>query len=131
MTGAARVDVDDRAVRELFADWSGPVGEAIDAVAGEIEVIAEFLAPVSVKGSKFSPPGHLKEFTRKSVGHHYGDDGFVLGLVGAPVYPFAFVANFKSRKGFTRNRGGRTVRRGDNDYLRTAEESIPFEKFTY
>jgi hypothetical protein len=124
-----RVEVDDKAVRALFADWDGPVGEAIATVTDEIEVIAEFLAPVSVKGSVFSPPGHLKEFTRKSLERHTGDDGFVLGLVGAPRFPYDFVATPKSHLG-TLNRGRKSRRRPDN-YLRTAEESIPFERFEY
>ena len=131
MAREIRVDVDPAAVRELMSDWNGPVGQAVEQVTAEIEDIARFLAPVGRKGSKFSPPGHLKTWTRQSVEHHYAPDGTVQGLVGAPVYPFAFISNFRSHKGYTvnprsaRHPGRVTTRRADNDYLSRAIEAAP------
>lgn len=126
-----KVDISDQAVRELFSDWSGPVGAAIDDAAHEVADIARQLAPVGSKvvrskaGTVYSYPGRLKELTRVSAEHHYDNDGFCLGLVGAPRYPYNFLATPTSHKGFTRNRGGRSVRPAADDYLRRALELAP------
>ncbi len=124
-----RVVVDERAVRELFSDWNGPVGKAVAAMTDEVEAAARIMAPVSARGSKYAWPGYLKAWTREAVEHHYDDQGFVLGLVGAPVYPYAFVSNFHSRKGYTVNRGHRSVRRADDRYLDDALDSVPYRIF--
>jgi hypothetical protein len=126
-----RVDVDPAAVRELFGDWNGPVGQAVQRVTEVIESIAKMEAPVSRDGSKFAWPGYLKAFTRESAEHHYDDEGHVLGLVGAPSYPYSFIANPASRKGYTVNprsakRPGRATRRkADDRYLERAIEAAP------
>lgn len=131
MTDEIRVDIDPRAVRELFSDWNGPVGQAVERVADEVLDLARFMAPVSATGSKFAPPGYLKERTHKAVEHHFDDQGLVLGLVGAPRYPFNFLANPTSHKGFTWNpRSGKhpgrpSKRRADDDFLERAIEAAP------
>lgn len=123
-----RVDIDPRAVEELFSDWNGPVGQAVEQVTQIVEDIARLEAPVSPVGSKFAPPGFLKTFTRESEEHHFDDQGHVLGLVGAPRYPFNFIA---SHAGFTHNpRSGRrpgrgSVRRADDNYLQRAIDAAP------
>lgn len=129
MADEVRVDVDPAALRELLRDWRGPVGVAVDEVAHEVAGIARALAPVSATGSPLSPPGHLKASTRTSAEHHYDDTtGEVLGLVGAPSYPFNFISN---AAGFTHNprsgkRPGRgSVRRADDDYLARAIDEAP------
>jgi hypothetical protein len=123
------VIVDPAAVREMFRDWGGPVGQAVDEVTREIADIAQALAPVSPHGSRLAPPGFLREHTRPSAEHHYDDaTGEVLGLAGAPVYPFAFISNVH---GFTHNprsgkRPGRgSVRKADDDYLARAVDAAP------
>lgn len=118
------VQISDKAVRDLFSDWSGPVGQAIDEATAEVETVARIAAPVSPKGSVYSPPGNLKAFTRQALEHHYDDQGLVLGLVGAIRYPYNFVATPKSHLG-TLNRGHRSRRRPDN-YLADALNSAPF-----
>jgi hypothetical protein len=123
-----RVDIDPAAVRELFSDWNSPVGQAVGEVTSIVHDLAQAMAPVSAQGSKFSPPGHLKAFTRESAEHHYDDEGFVQGLVGAPQYPFNFIA---SHAGYTHNpRSGRrpgrgSVRKADDDYLARAIDAAP------
>jgi hypothetical protein len=127
-----RVDVDPAAVEELFSSWDGPVGQAVADVTDEIEFLARLAAPVSrTGGSPLAPSGTLKLLTRIAAQHHYDDDGHVLGLVGAPRYPFNFIANPTSNKGFTHNpRSGRrpgrgSVRRADDNYLERAVEEAP------
>jgi hypothetical protein len=126
-----RVDVDPAAVREMWADHHGPVGQAVELVTQMTEGIATDQAPVSPIGSRYAPIGYLKEHTRTSAEHHYDDQGFVIGLVGAPVFPFAFISNFRSRKGYTvnprsaRHPGRMTVRRADDNYLDRAIELAP------
>jgi hypothetical protein len=124
-----RVDVDQRAVAELFRDWNGPVGEAVQQVTEIVEDTARFLAPVSPVGSKFAPPGFLKTWTRQSIEHHYDPQtGEIRGLVGAPQYPFNFIA---SHSGFTANpRSGKHPGRGSrrkatDDYLARAIDAAP------
>jgi len=115
----------------MFSSWDGPVGQAVQEVTDEIEWLARLAAPVSPVGSKFSPPGTLKVLTRTSVEHHYTDDGHVFGLIGAPVYPFAFISNFRSGKGFTWNArsgkhpGRRSFRKADDNYLQRAIDAAP------
>lgn len=128
MADDIRVVIDERAVAELARDWSGPVGDAIDQVTGELADLARTEAPVSATGSKGSPPGALKLFTRESLEHHHDDLGNILGLVGAPRYPYNFLANPTSHKGYTRNRGGRSVRRADDDYLNRVVDQYPFHE---
>jgi hypothetical protein len=133
MADEVRIVVDPAAVRELMRDWSGPVGQAVDAVTQEVADTARFLAPVSPVGSPLAPPGYLRANTRVSAEHHYTDDGSaVLGLAGAPNYPFAFIAN---DAGITRNpragkrRGRASVRRATDDFLAAALEAAPFITF--
>jgi hypothetical protein len=126
-----RVDIDERAVEDLFSSWSSPVGQAVQQVTDEIEAIAKMEAPVSRDGSKFAWPGYLKVFTRESQEHHFDDQGHVMGLVGAPSYPYNFIANPASRKGYTVNprsarRPGRVTRRkADDRYLERAVDAAP------
>ena len=129
MADEVQATVDDRAVRDLFTSWDSAVGEAVQEVVDEIEAIAFAAAPISEVGSKFSPPGHLKAFTRQSIEHHYDDaTGEVLGLIGAPAFPYSFIA---SKSGFTHNpRSGRhpgrgSVRKADDDYLQRAIDAAP------
>ena len=131
MADEVTVEMNDAAIRELFGDWNGPVGEAVQDVVDEIEIIARGLAPISEVGSKLSPPGFLKLNTRESSEHHYDGDGQIIGLVGAPRYPYNFIANPTSHKGVTANprsgkrRGRASVRKADDDYLVRAIELAP------
>jgi hypothetical protein len=126
-----RVEVDDRAVRELFSDWNGPVGQAVEQVTQIVEDNARILAPISPIGSLFAPRGFLKIRTRTSEEHHYDADGHVIGLVGAPRYPYNFIANPTSHKGYTVNPrsakhpGRVTTRRATDNYLEDAINSAP------
>jgi hypothetical protein len=128
MADEIRVDVDQRAVDELFRDWNGPVGDAVQQVVDEVVGLARSMAPVSPVGSRFAPPGFLRDFTRESAEHHYDEDGHVLGLVGAPQYPFNFIA---SHSGVTANprsgkrRGRASYRSADDDYLARAIDAAP------
>jgi hypothetical protein len=129
MTDEIRVDIDPRAVDELFRDWHGPVGQAVQQVVDEVVGLARSMAPVSPVGSRYAPPGYLRDFTRESAEHHYDPDtGNVLGLVGAPQYPFNFIA---SHSGFTANpRSGKHPGRGSrrkatDDYLARAIDAAP------
>jgi hypothetical protein len=131
MAEEIRVDIDQAALRELYTNPDGPVWSAVNQVTEIVQGIAQGLAPVSVIGSKFSPPGNLKLLTRTSAEHHFGDDGMPLGLVGAPLMPYAPISNFRSLKGWTANArsarhpGRFTVRKASNDYLVTAIEIAP------
>jgi hypothetical protein len=131
MPDEIRVEVDPAAVRELFADWNGPVGRAVQQVVDIVEDIARMEAPVSPVGGKFSPPGFLKSATRESDEHHFDDEGHVLGLVGAPGYPYSFISTFRSHKGYTvnprsaRHPGRVTTRPARDDYLARAIEAAP------
>lgn len=129
MADEIRVDVDPAAVGELFRDWNGPVGDAVQQVTAEVVDLARSMAPVSRVGSKFAPPGFLKAFTRESLEHHYSEDGTtILGLAGAPQYPFNFIA---SHSGYTANpragkRPGRgSRRRAADNYLARAIDAAP------
>lgn len=131
MAEEIRVEVDEQAVRELFSDWHGPVGQAVGEVVQIVEDTARALAPVSPIGSEFAPRGFLKEHTQQSAEHHFDDEGQVLGLIGAPRFPFNFVANPTSRKGFTYNArsakhpGRFTVRKAADNYLEDAVDTAP------
>lgn len=123
------VNMDEAAIAAMFSDWDGPVGQAIDDATAAVEDLAQTLAPVSPTGSKYAPTGFLKSNVHQAMEHHYGDDGFCLGLVGAPVYPYAFIATEASRKGFTINPGHKSVRPAVNRFLETAIDTVPFETF--
>jgi|SRR5579859_8294403 len=124
-----KVTIDEAAVRALFSDWDGPVGDAIERATREVEDTAKILAPVSPTGSKLSPPGALKASTRQSLERHYDDNGFCMGLVGAPRMPYNPLANPTSHKGWTWNRGRHSTRPGDNNYLDEALNSVPFQTY--
>ena len=125
------VDVDERAVRDLFTDWRSPVGRAVEIVVDEIENIATGLAPVSPIGSRLAPRGFLRESVHQSAEHHYDPDGHVIGLVGVAVFPYSFISNFRSHKGWTANArsakhpGRFTTRRADNNFMERALEIAP------
>jgi len=108
-----------------------PVGQAIADAAQAVEDTAKIIAPVSAKGSPLSPPGTLKARTRVSEGRHHDPvTGYVLGLVGSPRYPYNFVANPSSKKGYTFNRGRRSTRWADDRLLEFATRSAqPFATF--
>ena len=126
-----RIEIDERAIRELFSDWNGPVGQAIEQVTREVADIARSLVPISPIGSLFAPRGFLKEHTRTSEEHHYDDQGNVIGLVGAPRLPYNMIANPTSHKGYTVNPrsakhpGRYTTRRADDNYLERAIDLAP------
>ena len=122
-----RVDISQVAVDALASDWDGPVGRAILDAVGIVEDTARITAPVSRKGSRRAPPGYLKSHTRQSVTLHHDDNGHVLGLVGAIRYPFDFIRNPTSNKGFTWNRGHEitgSFRPGNNRYLDDSLNSL-------
>lgn len=125
-----KVEIDPGWIQEAMRDWDSPVGKAIILATEQVSVIAKAKAPVSPVGSLFAPTGFLKSHTGESATRHHDTDGTVLGLVGAPVYPFAFISNFKSRKGFTWNppgrNGRRTKRPGNNNFLSDALDSLAF-----
>lgn len=122
--------VDEQAVRELFSDWTGPVGSAVQECVNEVEHIASGLAPVSPIGSKFAPRGFLRDSVHQSVEHHY-ENGEVIGLVGAARFPLNFLANPTSHKGFTYNArsakhpGRVTVRVANKNFLEDALDAAP------
>ena len=107
-----------------------PVGQAIADAAQAVEDTAKIIAPVSAKGSPLSPPGTLKARTRVSEGRHHDENGYVMGLVGTPHYPSNFIANPRSRKGYTWNRGRKSARPADDRFLeRAARSALPFATF--
>ena len=88
------VTIDEAAVAAMFSDWSGDIGRYIASLTDEAEASAKALAPVSVRGSRYAPPGTLKRQIHSVYGH--GDDGAVMGLVGisrsaTKGYPYSFV----------------------------------------
>ncbi len=121
------VSIDQRAIDAMFSDWDSDVGRAIRAATDVVADAAVAMAPVSPVGSKYAPPGYLKEHTRQAVTLHHGDDGHVLGLVGAVRYPFSFISN---AKGYTdnpragRRRGRASRRRAEDNYLGRALDAL-------
>lgn len=110
-------------VQAMLRDWDSALGRAFQDATQIVEDTARIAAPVSPKGSKLAPIGYLKGNTRQSLERHYNEDGIIMGLVGAPRYPYNFIANPTSHKGYTRNRDG-TPRPGDNDYLKDSLNSL-------
>jgi hypothetical protein len=123
LLGNVRVEMDEAAIYEMACDWSSPVGEAILDATQVVEDTARISAPVSPKGSKLAPIGYLKAHTSQSETLHNDDNGYVLGLVGAARYPFNFIRNPTSNKGFTWNKN-RTKRPGNNRYLDDSLNSL-------
>jgi hypothetical protein len=133
-----RVEVDEDAIAAMFSDWGSDVGQAIAEATDLVSAVARLAAPVSRKrptgkaARRYgNEPGYLKANTRKATTLHHDDDtGFVLGLVGAVRYPYNFIANPASHKGFTVNRGHRSIRKGDDDYLDAALSAVNGFTFT-
>lgn len=122
--GDPKVEIDESAIKEMMRDWESPVGRAIQDATQIVEDTARISAPVSPKGSKLAPIGFLKANTRQSLELHHDADGVIMGLVGSPRYPMNFISNPTSRKGFTWNRGHKTFRPGDNQYLDDSLNSL-------
>jgi len=114
----------DAQVQAMLRDWDSPVGRAFQDAVDIVEEAARITAPISPVGSKLAPAGFLKANTRQSAELHHDDAGIILGLVGAARYPYNFIANPTSDKGFTWNRGRRTTRPGRNNYLPDALNSL-------
>ena len=122
--GDPKVTIDEAAIQAMIRSWDSPIGRAIDDATQVVEDTARISAPVSPKGSKLAPIGFLKANTRQSLEHHEDADGVIMGLVGAASYPYNFIANPTSHKGYTWNRGHKTFRPGDNNYLNDALNSL-------
>lgn len=122
--GDPRVEIDEAAIQAMLRDWESPVGQAIQDATQIVEDTARITAPVSPKGSRLAPIGFLKANTRQSLDLHHDDAGVIMGLVGSPRYPMNFTSNPTSLKGFTWNRGRRTFRPGDNQYLSDSLNSL-------
>jgi hypothetical protein len=119
------VEIDQSVIDEWARDWDSPVGKIIDDATQQVEDTARIHAPVSrTCGSRLAPPGFLKSSTRQAAQQHHDADGVIVGRVGAARYPYNFVANPTSRKGYTVNRGGRSTRPGDDTYLDDALNSL-------
>jgi hypothetical protein len=126
-----RTDISEADIEAMARDWTSPIGEAIADAVQMVADEAEIIAPVSLSGgSKYAPSGFMKANTRAAGNTHYDERGFVQGMVGAPLYPYNFIANPTSRKGFTWNRGKKTRRWADERYLEWAMRSaLPFATF--
>lgn len=127
LLGDVRVEMDENAIEAMAKEWSSPVGQAILDATSIVEDTAKVTAPVSPKGSRRAPSGYLKANTRESMTLHHDDNGYVLGLVGAPHFPLDFIRNSVSNKGFTWNRGWRktgSFRPGNNRYLDDSLNSL-------
>ena len=122
--GDPRVTIDEAAIQAMMRDWDSPLGRAIQDATGIVEDAARISAPVSPKGSKLAPIGFLKAGTRQSLELHHDAEGIIMGLVGTPRYPGNFVSNPTSRKGYTWNRGRKSYRPGDNQFLPDALNSL-------
>ena len=114
----------DAQVQAMLRNWDSVIGRAFRDAVDIVEETARIGAPVSPKGSKLAPTGFLKANTRQSLDLHHDDNGIILGLVGAARYPYNFIANPTSHKGYTWNRGRKTFRPGKNDYLPDALNSL-------
>jgi hypothetical protein len=108
----------------MLRNWDSPLGRVFQDATQIVEDTARIAAPVSPKGSKLAPIGFLKATTRQSLERHHDEDGIIMGLVGASRYPCNFIANPTSHKGYTWNRGRRTFRPGNNDYLKDSLNSL-------
>lgn len=115
------VVVDPQALYDLLHDPAGPVGDILRDIGDQVAAEAVLTAPVSPRGSRYSPPGELKAETRRSYEVHVDDNGELIVFVGSPRFPHNFI---DSASGFTRNRGGRSVRRADNHYLEDSLTTI-------
>ena len=111
-------------IQVMLRNWDSPLGRAFQDAVDIVEDTARISAPVSPVGSKLAPAGFLKANTRQSTELHHDDAGVILGLVGAARYPYNFIANPASQKGFTWNRGRRSTRPGRNNYLPDALNSL-------
>lgn len=130
MADDAAVEISEEAVRALYSDPDGPVGQIIEAATERVGDYQQLTAPLSPAGSKYAPPGFLKSRTGAADQLHADPaTGFVLGLAGthtnrhggAYPYPLAFIAN---PAGSTRNRGGRTRRPARNRFITEALNSL-------
>lgn len=122
--GDPRVEIDETAIQAMLRDWDSPIGSAIQDATQIVEDAARISAPVSPKGSKLAPIGFLKASTRQSAELHHDAEGIIMGLVGAAAYPYSFIANPTSHKGYTWNRGHASTRPGDNNYLSDSLNSL-------
>lgn len=114
MASPSQVQISQAALDELLRDPNGPVADILRHAGDEVAAFAVASAPVSRRGSRYSPPGTLKLRTRRSFDVHVDSDGELAVFVGSPLYPHSFV---DSESGFTRNRGGRSVRAAHDRYL--------------
>jgi hypothetical protein len=116
-------EIEDQ-IQVMLRNWDSPLGRVFQDATQIVEDTARIAAPVSPKGSKLAPAGFLKATTRQSLERHHDEDGIIMGLVGASRYPYNFIANPTSHKGYTWNRGRRTFRPGKNDYLKDSLNSL-------
>jgi hypothetical protein len=124
-----RVDIDLKAIDEMARRWDSPVGEIIRDATSHVEDTQRILAPASLRGSRYSPPGHLKRTIREAEPVHFDDAGYILGLSGTATvrhggswpYALAFISNDAGR---TANRGRRSYRRAENRFIENALNSL-------
>jgi hypothetical protein len=137
LADVADIQMDEEAIRELYSDTEGPIGEIITAATEVVGRYAQATAPVSPTGSKAAPPGFLKGTIGPASQLHHDDvygTGFVMGLAGTHTnrrgggypYPLAFISNPKM---FTWNRGKRSFRLARNRFIQQA--AIALDGFTY
>jgi hypothetical protein len=80
----------------MFSDPDGPVADIIREATERVGEAAKAMAPVSPRGSRYSPPGKLKAGTGAEADLRT-DAESVYGRVNTPSYPYDFI------KGTTQN----------------------------
>lgn len=120
----------DPQVDRGFAEWlrtafDSPVVKALKDAADELHAEAVALAPMSAVGSRGAPPGYLKSRVAESDIKH-SDDGSLTVFVGVPLrdgsrFPLPFISN---DSGVTFNRGHKSARHADDDFLGEALDLV-------
>lgn len=124
------VQIDESYVEWLRTAPDSPVVKALDEAGDELLAEAIALAPASPVGSRYAPPGFLKTRIAKT-GVKHADDGSLEVLVGVPLrlasrFPLPFVDN---PSGITWNRGHKSARLADDDFLGRAVDMFPTHEF--
>lgn len=97
--GVRDVEIDYEACMEMGRDWSSPVADVINAATEHVAEAQFLTSPVSPKGSKYSPPGHLRATIHAAMPGHHDSEGRIMGLAGTKVtrsgggwpYPARFI----------------------------------------
>jgi hypothetical protein len=84
----AELSVEEQ-LAEMTSDWDSPIGVAIAEITDELAATMKATAPVSSRGSKYSPPGAMKSSTHGS--RHIGKNSRLYGLASTPRFPGNFI----------------------------------------